>query len=245
MTHPLRLQQLVKLVDLTRLNESDRPEDVQQWLEQQLPTAGQLWPAAVCIYPEFIPLVRHILSERAVLCAVATVVNFPGGEQSVEQVLAEINAAIAAGADEIDCVLPYRSFLQGKVDEVRGFLQRVRLACGDKSLKVIIESGELATPQQIGKATELVIECGADFVKSSTGKVAIGITEEAARVMLTTIAAATRRVGFKASGGVKSIAYAEQLLDMYEQITGHTATAEWMRIGASGLMQDLTGQLAY
>ena len=111
-------------------------------------------------------------------------------------------------------------------------------------LKIIIESGELSTAQQIIKATELVIDCGADFVKSSTGKVPVGITTEAARIMLTVIAAANRPVGFKASGGVRTIAQALELVQMYEEITGQLAKPELVRIGASALYQELIHQLA-
>ena len=104
---------------------------------------------------------------------------------------------------------------------------------------MIIESGELVTAQQITKATELVIEGGADFVKTSTGKVATGVTIEAARIILTVIAAANRPVGFKASGGVRSIAQALELVQLYEDITGRIATNSGMRIGASALANDV------
>src|SRR5690606_12448857 len=100
-------------------------------------------------------------------------------------------------------------------------------------LKVIIESGELVTAQQVAKATELAIEGGADFVKTSTGKVPVGVTHEAARIMLTVIAAAQRDVGFKASGGIRTVAQALTLVQLYEDISGKVATSAGMRIGAS------------
>ncbi|MFC4656674.1 MULTISPECIES: deoxyribose-phosphate aldolase [Rheinheimera] len=245
MTHPLRLQQLVKLVDLTRLNDQDNEVAVEQWLEQQLSTPAAVPPAAICVYPAYLPLVQHWLQQRGIHCRLATVVNFPAGNQPIEQVEREIATALAAGADEIDCVLPYQQLVKGQLDEVRTFLGRVRTACGQQLLKVIIESGELATAQQVCKATELVIDCGADFVKSSTGKVPVGVTEDAARIMLTAIAAADRSVGFKASGGVRSIEFAERLLGLYEELTGQLATAQTMRIGASGLLQDIQQALDY
>ncbi|WP_337840287.1 deoxyribose-phosphate aldolase [Rheinheimera sp.] len=245
MTHPLRLQQLAKLVDLTRLNEQDNETAVMQWLEAQLAAQGAVQPAAVCVYPAYIGVVRQLLQQYGAGCAVATVVNFPSGDQPVEQVRQEIRAAIAAGADEIDCVLPYRQLLKGQLEDVRGFLQQVRAECGDVLLKIIIESGELATAQQVCKATELVIDSGADFVKSSTGKVPVGVTEDAARIMLTAIAAADRVVGFKASGGVRTIEFAERLLGLYEELTGQLATAATMRIGASALLQDIQQALDY
>lgn len=245
MTHPLRLQQLVKLVDLTRLNEEDSSDAVQLWLQQQLPVQTSVWPAAVCVYPAYIGAVKAVLSEREAPCQIATVVNFPSGTLSLETVEQEIASALEAGADEIDCVLPYQRFMAGDVAFVREFLIKVRTACKDKALKIIIESGELSTAQQISKATELCIECGADFVKTSTGKVAVGVTEEAARLMLTSIAASEKAVGFKASGGVRSIEFAEKLLQLTEEILGQVATSNVLRIGASGLLQDITKELDY
>ena len=110
-------------------------------------------------------------------------------------------------------------------------------------MKIIIESGELLTAQQVAKASELVIASGADFVKTSTGKVPVGCTLEAARIILTSIAAANRPVGFKASGGVKSVEQALQLVNMYEEITGKTAIKQGMRIGASSLLTDVLALL--
>jgi deoxyribose-phosphate aldolase len=244
MTNPLRVQQLMKLVDLTRLNDQDTVEDMQQWLQQDLLHATVL-PAAVCVYPAYLPLVKPLLQQLAAPVKLATVVNFPSGDEPLELVLQQISDARAAGADEIDCVLPYGILLSGQVDPVRHFLAAVREATTGLCLKIIIESGALGTCQQIVKATELVVESGADFVKSSTGKVAVGITEEAARVMLTVIAAAQRPVGFKASGGVRSVEFALTLVNLFEELTGEMATAERMRLGASALLKDLSQQLDY
>jgi deoxyribose-phosphate aldolase len=176
--------------------------------------------------------------------ALATVVNFPSGDAELFLVTAQISQALACGATEIDCVLPYQALLRGDYQFVSQFLAEVRRCCGKACLKIIIESGELITAQQVAKATELAIVCGADFVKSSTGKVAVGVTEEAARIMLTIIAAADRPVGFKASGGIKTVAQALQLVNLYEEITGLTATNATMRIGASTLVSELANNLS-
>ncbi|HAW93746.1 MULTISPECIES: deoxyribose-phosphate aldolase [unclassified Arsukibacterium] len=242
MTNRLRLLQLSKLLDVTRLNDADDTQQMAQWLEQlpQLPVAV----AAYCVYPSYLTQVSLVSSESEQPSNLATVVNFPDGNASLEVVCQQIDEALSAGASEIDCVIPYQALMRGEHQYVSTFLDGVRHACGAHCLKVIIESGELITAQQVAKATELAIEAGADFVKSSTGKVAVGITEEAARIMLTIIAAANRPVGFKASGGVRTVGQALQLIDLYEQITGITATSATMRIGASTLVSELAEQLA-
>lgn len=244
MTNPLRIQQLMKLVDLTRLNDQDDAAAMQQWLEQDLAGAAVL-PAAVCVYPQYLTQVKDFLQKNQYAIKLATVVNFPSGALPLSQVLDQIKAALQAGTDEIDCVLPYQMLLSGQTQLVREFLAAVRQATPGICLKIIIESGELGTCQQISKATELVVESGADFVKTSTGKVKVGVTEEAARIILAVIAASERPVGFKASGGVRSVEFALKLVSLFEELTGEVATAQLMRLGASALLNDLSQQLDY
>ncbi len=244
MTSPLRLLQLLKLLDVTRLTDNDNPQDFSSWLQSLPELAAPV--ACYCVYPDFIPQLQQWQQQHShPNIPVATVVNFPAGTLNAALVTEQIQQAFAIGATEIDCVLPYQQLLKGEVALVRDFLYVVRQACGQHCLKVIIESGELITAQQVTKATELVIDCGADFVKSSTGKVPVGITLEAARIMLTVIAGAGRPVGFKASGGVRSVEQALQLMDMYEELTGKVATRDGMRIGASTLLNELTALLGY
>ena len=242
MTNRLRLLQLTKLLDVTRLNDYDDAVQMADWLKKQptLPVSV----AAYCVYPEYLTELREFSEYSRQQFAYATVVNFPEGKTPLDVVCQQISAALAAGATEIDCVMPYQALLRGDHQYVSDFLTEVRRHCGSTCLKVIIESGELITAQQVAKATELAIDCGADFVKSSTGKVAVGITEDAARIMLTIIAAADRPVGFKASGGVRTIAQALQLTDLYEEITGIVATSDTMRIGASALVAELAERFA-
>ncbi|RVT49138.1 deoxyribose-phosphate aldolase [Rheinheimera sediminis] len=244
MTNPLRIQQLMKLVDLTRLTDQDDADAMQLWLDKDLAGAAVL-PAAVCVYPAYLAQVKSFLQQGQYAVKLATVVNFPTGTLPLAEVLEQIQHARASGADEIDCVLPYQALLSGQTEQVRQFLAAVRQASAGLSLKVIIESGELVTCQQISKATELVVESGADFVKTSTGKVKVGVTEEAARIMLAVIAASDRPVGFKASGGVRSVEFALRLVGLFEELTGNLATPDAMRLGASALLNDLSQQLDY
>ncbi|TXH97115.1 MAG: deoxyribose-phosphate aldolase [Rheinheimera sp.] len=237
MTSPLRLHQLLRLLDLTRLTEQDTPADMAQWLQQT--ARPDAVPAAFCVYPQFIQQTLQHLAQQQMQVPVATVVNFPSGDLAVDTVVQEIETALAAGAGEIDAVLPYKALLAGDYGRVKHFMYDVRQACGSAPLKIIIESGELLTAQQICKATELAIEGGADFVKTSTGKVPVGVTLEAARIMLTAIAGAGRPVGFKASGGVRTVAQALELIQLYEDITGELANPAGMRIGASALLAEL------
>lgn len=241
MTSPLKLQQIVKLLDVTRLQDQDSAEAQANWLHEQLDARAV--PAAFCVYPQYVSQSKSILQQQGIHSLVATVVNFPSGNDPVDAVCDQIHAAIAAGADEIDCVLPYQALLAGDIGFVKNFLYEVRQACGTTCLKIIIESGELSTTQQISKATELVVACGADFVKTSTGKVPVGATLDAARMILTVIAAADRPVGFKASGGVRQVAEANEYVALYEEITGELANPSFMRIGASTLYSDVKALL--
>lgn len=230
-------QQLLSLLDITRLQDQDTAADMQQWLDE-MATIDAV-PAAFCVYPQFIQQTKAHLQRLGITAKLATVVNFPHGQQSTDTVISDIEACLAAGADEIDCVLPYHALLRGDYGVVKTFLYDIKQACGSAALKVIIESGELTTSQQIIKATELCLQCGADFVKTSTGKVPVGCTTEAARCILTVIAASGGQAGFKASGGVRTVAQALELVEMFEHIVGCAATSSRMRIGASALLQEL------
>ncbi|MCF4009749.1 deoxyribose-phosphate aldolase [Rheinheimera sp. UJ63] len=242
MMNPLRLLQLLKLLDVTRLQDNDDQRQMTDWLAQLPVTPAPV--AALCVYPEFLAEAREHITQSNETVALATVVNFPTGDQPLSTVLADIATALQASATEIDCVLPYQTLLSGKETEVAQFLAAVREASQGLCLKIIIESGELLTAQQITKASELVIDSGAEFIKTSTGKVPVGVTLEAAKIILTSIAAADRSVGFKASGGVKTVEQALEIVSLYEQVTGKTAQSEGLRIGASTLLTELCQQLA-
>lgn len=242
MSNSLRLQQLTKLLDVTRLDEQDQHEQLHNWLTQ-LPVLP-VPVAAFCVYPAFLTLTRDFIAKQAQPIALATVVNFPSGDEPLPVVVAQINTAIQQGATEIDCVLPYKALLRQEVQMVTDFLAAVRTASQGVCLKIIIESGELQQQALIQQAAMLVIDSGADFIKTSTGKVPVGVTRDAAVTILTCIAQARRAVGFKASGGVRAVAQALELVDLYEEITGKTAVNTGLRIGASALVSELHQQLS-
>lgn len=194
--------------------------------------------AAVCVWPRFVALSRERLGARRI--AVATVVNFPAGGERVAEVVAETTAAVADGADEIDMVLPYRAFAEGRADVAARMVDAVRNACGGSLLKVILETGMLREPGLIRRAADLAIAEGADFLKTSTGKVEVNATPEAASAMLDAIAAGGRPVGLKAAGGIRSVADARTYIELADSRMGAGwATPRTFRLGASSVLGPL------
>ncbi len=171
--------------------------------------------------------------------------NFPHGNPDIAIAVTETKAAIAYGADEVDVTFPYKSLMAG--DEQIGYelVKACKEACGNSAdLKVIIESGALKTPELIRKASELSIDAGADFIKTSTGKIAENATLEAAEVMLKVIHEKNDKVGFKASGGVRDA----EMADRYLTLAADIMDAEWIssdhfRFGASSLLPNLLKEL--
>ncbi|WMC09983.1 deoxyribose-phosphate aldolase [Oceanimonas pelagia] len=241
MTAPQQLaRQALSLMDLTRLNEHDTEADIVALCHQAVTPAGT--PAAVCIHSAFVPLARATLAELGVAgrVRVATVTNFPDGGSDIARAERETQAAIAAGADEVDVVFPWRALLAGDEHTGLALVRACRAAGGARTLKVIIESGELGTPALIRRASELAIEGGADFIKTSTGKVAVNATLEAAGIMLEVIKHSGRPVGFKAAGGVRTLAQAADYLRLAAGIMGPAwITPAHFRFGASGLLTEL------
>ncbi|MFZ4533775.1 MAG: deoxyribose-phosphate aldolase, partial [Alsobacter sp.] len=168
---------------------------------------------------------------------IATVMNFPSGTADLEAVLDDMEEALDDGADEIDLVFPYRDFLAGDEDaavemvrEARGLLQ------GNQQLKVILETGALPDMAAVSRASGLAIAAGADFLKTSTGKIAVSATADASRAMLEAIRDSGRPVGFKAAGGIRTLADAMLYLALAETVMGSGwAKPETFRIGASSL----------
>jgi deoxyribose-phosphate aldolase len=175
---------------------------------------------------------------------IAVVANFPAGAASPEQAAAETAAAVEHGADEVDVVFPYRALLAGDAAAGLALVQRCRDACGDRAiLKVILESGQLTSPDTLRRAAEIAMAGGAQFLKTSTGKVPPGATPEAVAVLLEVIAQARARctpVGLKVSGGIRSVAAARAYLEQYERRFGEgSASPVNFRIGASSLIYEL------
>ncbi|MDE3072947.1 MAG: deoxyribose-phosphate aldolase [Pseudomonadota bacterium] len=232
---------LLSLLDLTSLGERDTPAQIEALCASA--RAAPVLPAALCVYPEHVTTVRRCLQGAAI--EVATVVNFPDGGSDPLRVERETRRALAAGADEIDLVLPYRAVLRDEVAVAAGVVEACRAVCGDGVvLKLILETGELGTPGRIRQACAIGLEAGVDFLKTSTGKVAVNATPEAAAVMLDAIAAAGGRCGFKAAGGIRTLADATVYLELAEARLG----AGWiapahLRIGASALFAELAAIL--
>ena len=233
---------LLPLLDLTTLGEDDTPARVEALCASARGPHG--FPAAVCIYPEHVTSVRRALQGTPV--KVATVVNFFDGGEDAGRVARETRRAIAAGADEIDMVLPHAALRRGDRATAEAAVRACREACGSGiALKLIIESGELATPALIREASELGLAAGVDFLKTSTGKVPVNATPEAAAIMLDAIAQAGGRCGFKAAGGIRTLADGQRYLQLAADRLGDDwATPARFRIGASALFDEITAALA-
>ena len=237
-------RQGIQLMDLTTLNDDDTEQKVIQLCTDAHTPAGDT--AAVCIYPRFIPIARKTLREQNTpQIKVATVTNFPHGNDDLEIALAETRAAVAYGADEVDVVFPYRALMAGNSEIGATMIQACREICQDKvTLKVIIESGILQSPELIRQASLISIEAGADFIKTSTGKVPVNATLEAAKVILEAIKESGRNVGFKAAGGVKDAQAADDYLQLARDIMGDDwINSEHFRFGASSLLINLLSEL--
>lgn len=232
---------VLSLLDLTSLGEADTPARIRTLCAAAMGRHGS--PAAVCVYPEHITTARQALGGSGV--KVATVVNFPEGADDPARVERETRRAIAAGADEIDMVLAWRALKAGDAATARAGVDACRAVCGPEiALKLILETGELATPELIRQASELGLDAGVDFLKTSTGKVSVNATLEAADVMLTAIAERGGRCGFKAAGGIRSLADARAYIELAEgKLGAGWATPERFRIGASALFDAIVAEL--
>ena len=196
----------------------------------------------MCVWPEFVARCSELLAGSEV--RVATVVNFPSGGEGADEVVAMARAALADGADDIDLVLPYRAFLDGDADSAGRMVEVVAAEIASpKLLKVILESGAYAGPDAVAAAAHLAISNGADFVKTSTGKIAAGASLTAARAMLGEIRVATeagRTVGLKPSGGIRTSDEAFAYIDLADELMGQGwAAPATFRFGASGLLDAL------
>ncbi|MBW5892926.1 deoxyribose-phosphate aldolase [Pectobacterium polaris] len=242
-------QRALALMDLTTLNEDDTDEKVTALCRQANSLAGKT--AAICIYPRFIPLAKKILREQGTPdIRIATVTNFPHGNDDVAIAVAETKAAIAYGADEVDVVFPYRALIAGNAQIGFELVQACKAVCQDAHvlLKVIIETGELKQEALIRQASEIAIDAGADFIKTSTGKVPVNATPESAAIMLKAIRnkGVGERVGFKAAGGVRNAEDAAIYLQLADDIMGaEWATAQHFRFGASSLLASLLTTLGH
>lgn len=225
-------------LDLTSLNDNDGDADVIALCQRAAGAHGT--PAALCVWPQFAQLaVQHVPAG----VRVAAVANFPDGSLDTQRALADTGRIVQAGAHEVDVVLPYRALLAGDDKTCAELLRAVRRACDGLTLKVILETGELREPHWMQRAARLALAEGADFLKTSSGKTPVSATPKAARVLLEVIGADLRArasVGFKAAGGIRTVADATGYLNLVDDVLGADAlTAARFRIGASALLADI------
>jgi deoxyribose-phosphate aldolase len=239
----------INLMDLTSLTDQETSEDIITLCQQAKSQGGNT--AAICIFPRFIPLARKILLQQDTpQIKIATVTNFPDGNDDIAIAVAETKAAIAYGADEVDVVFPYKALIAGDIHVGLELIEACKQVCPKQVLlKVIIETGELKTPELIKLASEVAIRGGADFIKTSTGKVKVNATPEAAKIMLKVIKSTNSEqvdTGFKAAGGVKNVEDAQVYLTLAKSILGDDwITAKHFRFGASSLLTNLLSTLGH
>jgi deoxyribose-phosphate aldolase len=202
--------------------------------------------AAVCVYPNLVPVaVERLRGSGVKVASVATA--FPSGQSPLDVKVREVEEVVAMGADEVDMVIDRGAFLAGRYGQVYDEIRAVREACGGAHLKVILETAELATLDNVSRASWLALLAGADFIKTSTGKVSPAATPPVTLVMLAAVRdyhqAAGRRAGVKVAGGVRTAKDAIR----YLVLVNETAGPDWLtpalfRIGASSLLNDLLMQ---
>ena len=233
---------LLPLLDLTSLGEDDTPEQIENLCTSARTDHGT--PAAVCVYPEHITTARRALQGSGV--HIASVVNFPDGSSDRERVVRETRRSIAAGADEIDLVLPRKLDTPADRLAAQSLIAACREICGPGiTLKLILETGLLQTPQRIRTACAIGLAEGVDFLKTSTGKVAVNATLAASAVMLDAIAEHGGRCGIKVAGGIRTLEQAEAYLAQATDKFGASwATATHFRIGASSLFGELVAAIS-
>jgi deoxyribose-phosphate aldolase len=239
-------QRALSLMDLTSLTNTETEQEITTLCNKAKSPAGET--AAICIFPRFIPLAKKILkAQHTPQVKIATVTNFPHGNDDIDIALAETKAAVAYGADEVDLVFPYRALIQGNENIGFDMVKVCKQACADTAkLKVIIETGELKSEALIRKASEICINAGADFIKTSTGKVSENATPRAAKVMLEVIKEKNTSVGFKPAGGVRNAEDAAIYLDLADDILGQEwADVNHFRFGASSLLNSLLETLGH
>lgn len=231
------------LIDLTDLNAHSSDNAVAELCRKAVTPFGAV--AAICIWPRFVKGAAPLLKGTSV--KIATVVNFPLGEDDVATVVMETEKAIKDGADEIDLVFPYMAFKKGGHEEAGEMIGIIASVCKDRAmLKVILETGELRDQKIVRAAADLAIEEGADFIKTSTGKVQVNATLVSAQSMLQAIKASGQsHVGFKAAGGIRSVTDAASYLELADKIMGEGwVTPKTFRFGASALLDDILATLS-
>ena len=245
------LHLILSMIDLTTLEGTDTPGKVRQLsqkaihLHDAMPNLPHV--AAVCVYPTMVSVAKETLVGHDInVASVATA--FPSGMSALQVKLDDTRMAVEAGANEIDMVISRGAFLSGKYRYVFDEIAAVKEACGDAHLKVILETGELGTLDRVRRASVLAMHAGADFIKTSTGKIQPAATMQVTLVMLLAIKdyynQTGRMVGMKPAGGISTAKLAIHYLVMLRETLGNAwMTPEWFRFGASSLANDVLMQL--
>ena len=233
----------LSMLDLTSLGDDDSPASVGAMLKRAVTPSGAV--AAVCVWPAFVAQAKDALAGTGV--RVATVSNFPHGRPDIAGAVATTKQAVADGADEVDVVWPYDSWLNGNSAIAGDLVAACKDACGSTAhLKVILETGRLQTATAIEGSSRDAIAAGADFIKTSTGKTLVSATLEAAHIMLEAIRDSGKPVGLKPSGGIRTTEQALAYLRLADNIMGAGwATPETFRFGASSLLDALLKTLGH
>ena len=240
-------QFMLNCIDLTTLSSTDTQSSVRKFV-QRVNDFDNNYPqykhvAAICTYANFADVVRNALDVDAVKVAVCSA-NFPSSQAHLEVKTAETALAIADGADEVDIVFNLGLYFDNNYEDLCDEISEIKQACGDKHLKVILETGALKTAEHIRNASVLAMYSGADFIKTSTGKIYDGASVEAAYVMCRCIKEYYEKhgemIGFKASGGISTTEDAIKYYTIVKEVLGEKwLTNEYFRIGASRLANAL------
>ncbi len=245
------LKMVLSMLDLTSLNANDTPYKIKQLCAKAL-RPHEVMPelpstAAVCVYPNMVSIAKsELIDTKVKVASVAT--SFPSGMTDRKFKIEETLYAVNEGADEIDMVISRGKFLAGDLQYIFNEIKEVKRACGKSHLKVILETGELDTFTNIRKASMLAMYAGADFIKTSTGKIQPAATLSVSLVMLEAIRdyylSEGRMVGMKPAGGIANSKLAIQYLVMLREVLGDAwITPEYFRFGASSLVNDILMQI--
>ena len=245
------LELAIRMMDLTTLEGADTPGKIRALCtkaRQPDPLEPSIPPvAAVCVYPSLVRVARKALAGSTVkVASVATA--FPSGQAPLEVKLADVRAAVEAGAHEIDMVIDRGAFLSGRIGEVYDEVVAVKEACGSAHLKVILETGELGSYDAVRRASLIAIAGGADFIKTSTGKISPAATLPVTLCMLEVIRDVHEEagivIGMKPAGGIRTAKQAVQYLCLVHETLGSDwLTPDLFRFGASSLLNDVLLQL--
>ena len=246
------LKMTVSMMDLTTLEGKDTPGRVAYLCRKALQPIEAKYEvpscAAVCVYPNMVRHARRFLGERSVVKIASVATGFPSGQYPLRTKLEETRRAVGDGADEIDMVIDRGAFLAGEYGRMFDEIAAVKAACGAAHLKVILETGELVTYDNVRLASQIAMEAGGDFIKTSTGKVQPAATIPVTLVMLEAIRdyffATGLRIGMKPAGGIRNAKQSLAYLVMVKETLGDDwLTPDLFRIGASTLLNDVLMQI--